>query len=135
MRSSVKGVLYWDFFPHMLIFLQKCISNHEAKQSSKFQSDPSPNYFTIDVWKINCWFQPFISYFLIVFVSISFYTSSVVFWYVIFWDNNLFKCEDESHDIPLTVITFKVSIFFSYLKVMTRQVEEIKMCMLQSVLY
>ena len=30
-------------------FLQKCISNHETKQSSKFQSDPSPNCFTIDV--------------------------------------------------------------------------------------
>ena len=37
--------------PQMLIFLQKCISNHEAKQSSKFQSDPSSNCFTIDVWK------------------------------------------------------------------------------------
>ena len=37
------------FFPNMLIVLQKCISNHETKQSSKFQSDPSPNCFTIDV--------------------------------------------------------------------------------------
>ena len=30
-------------------FLQKCISNHETKQSSKFQSDPSPHCFTINV--------------------------------------------------------------------------------------
>ena len=37
------------FFPHMQIFLQKCISTHETKQSSKFLSDPSPNCFTIDV--------------------------------------------------------------------------------------
>ena len=35
------------FFPTH--FFQKCISNHETKQSSKFQSDPSPNCFTIDV--------------------------------------------------------------------------------------
>ena len=42
----------WIFFPHMLILLQKCISNHETKQSSKFQSNPSPNGFTIDVWNI-----------------------------------------------------------------------------------
>ena len=37
------------FFLHMRIFLQKCISTHDTKQSSKFLSDPSPNYFTIDV--------------------------------------------------------------------------------------
>ena len=52
--------LYRHFFPNMLIFLQKCISNHETKQSSKFQSDPSPNCFTINVWNINCWRQHFI---------------------------------------------------------------------------
>ena len=39
------------FFPHMLIFLQKCISNPESKQGFKFQSDLSPNCFTIDVLK------------------------------------------------------------------------------------
>ena len=39
-------------FPQMLIFLRKCIFNHETKQSSKFQSDPRSNCFavTIDVW-------------------------------------------------------------------------------------
>ena len=42
------------FSPHM-ICLQKCIYNHETKQSFKFQSDPSSNCFTIDVWNINCW--------------------------------------------------------------------------------
>ena len=41
-------------------------------------SDPSSNCFTIDVWKIKCWIQHFISYFLI--------SSSVVFWHVIFWE-------------------------------------------------
>ena len=61
--TIVKGIS-WDrrwiapsigiFSPHMLIFLQICISNHETKQSSKFQTDPSPNC-TIDVWNINCW--------------------------------------------------------------------------------
>ena len=45
------------FFPHMLIFLRKCIYDYETKQSSKFQSDPSLNCFTIDVWNINCWRQ------------------------------------------------------------------------------
>ena len=33
-------------------FLQKCISNHETKQASKFQSDLSSNCFTINVWNI-----------------------------------------------------------------------------------
>ena len=66
-----KGIL-WDrrwstpsiriFPPHMLIWLRRCISNHETKQASKFQSDPCPNCFTIDVWNINCWRQQFISY-------------------------------------------------------------------------
>ena len=45
MRSSMKRALYLDFFPNMLIFLQKYISNHETKQSSKFQSDLSLNEF------------------------------------------------------------------------------------------
>ena len=31
------------FCPHMLIFLRKCISNHETNQASKFQSDLSFN--------------------------------------------------------------------------------------------
>ena len=62
----LKGILWdrrWsacalcrDFFPtHADLFLQKCISNHETKQASKFQNDPSSNCFTIDVWNINCW--------------------------------------------------------------------------------
>ena len=55
MRWSMKPALYRDFVPQMLIlFLQKCISNHTTKQFSKFQSDPSSNCFTIDVWKLNC---------------------------------------------------------------------------------
>ena len=38
------------FFPTDADFLlQKCIFNYETKQSSKFQSDPSSNGFTIDV--------------------------------------------------------------------------------------
>ena len=37
------------FLLHMHIILQKCISDHETKQSSKFQSDPSSNCFTIDI--------------------------------------------------------------------------------------
>ena len=37
------------FSPTHAFFLQKCISTHETKQSSKFLSDPSPNCFTIDV--------------------------------------------------------------------------------------
>ena len=60
MRLSMKPALYQDFSPKMLIFLQKCIiSNHETKQSSKFQSDPSSNCFKIDVWKISCCIQQF----------------------------------------------------------------------------
>ena len=87
MRSSMKHALYQDFFPHMLIFLRKCFSNHETKQASKFQSDPSSNCFTIDVWNINCWRQQFIfllSYCFFRQICISFYTSFVVFWHVIF---------------------------------------------------
>ena len=50
MRLSMKPTLYRDFFPQMLIFfLQKCISHHDTKQYSKFQSDPISNCFTIDV--------------------------------------------------------------------------------------
>ena len=55
----------------------------------KFQSDRSPNCFTIDVWNINCWRQQFIfllSYCFFRRIWISFYTSSVVFWHVIFWE-------------------------------------------------
>ena len=40
MRSSMKPALYRDFFP-MLTLVQKWIFNHETKQSSKLQSDPS----------------------------------------------------------------------------------------------
>ena len=36
-----------DFFTACLIM--KCMPNHETKQASKFQSDPSSNCFTIDV--------------------------------------------------------------------------------------
>ena len=84
-RSSMKHALYQDFAHTCWFVLRKCISNHETKQASKFQCDPSSNCFTIDFWKINCWIQHLISYFLIVFFCISFYTSSVVFWHVIFW--------------------------------------------------
>ena len=67
------------FFPHMLIF-------YRNTRSSQFQSDPSPNCFTINVWNIDCWLSTV--YFLLsyCFFCISFYTSSVVFWYVIFWE-------------------------------------------------
>ena len=37
------------FFPHMLICLQMCISNHETKQSSKFQSDPIASQSTFEI--------------------------------------------------------------------------------------
>ena len=38
------------FIPtHADLFTEMYFSNHETKQSSKFQSDPSPNCFTIDV--------------------------------------------------------------------------------------
>ena len=77
------------FPPHILILLQKYISNHKTKQAFKFQSDPSSNCFTINVWKIKC--QHFISYFLIVFICISFYKSSVVFWHVIFWEQVCYR--------------------------------------------
>ena len=73
----------------LIYFLQKCISNHETKQASKFQSDPTSNCFTIDVWNINCWRQPCISllsYCFFVSHFTAFYTSSVVFWDVIFWE-------------------------------------------------
>ena len=45
-----------------LSWLQKCISNHETKQASKFRRDLSSNCFTIDVWKIKCCMQRFISF-------------------------------------------------------------------------
>ena len=54
------------FFPKHADFF----SNHETKQSSKFQSDPSTNCFTInDVWNINCWLSTvhfLLSYFIFV---------------------------------------------------------------------
>ena len=37
------------FFPTHADFVTVCISNHETKQASKFQSDPSPNCFTIEI--------------------------------------------------------------------------------------
>ena len=37
------------FFPTHANFFTEMHSNHETKQASKFQSDPSPNCFTIDV--------------------------------------------------------------------------------------
>ena len=48
--------LYQDFFLTHPDFLQKCISNHETKQASKFPSYPTPssNCVTNDVWKIKC---------------------------------------------------------------------------------
>ena len=57
--NKLKGII-WDcrwsppsirIFSHKCWFcLQKCISNHETKQASKFPSDPSSNCFTINVW-------------------------------------------------------------------------------------
>ena len=44
MRSSMKPALYQDVLPNMLIFLQKCIYNHDTKQASKFQSDPKSTF-------------------------------------------------------------------------------------------
>ena len=38
----------------MLILLQKCISYHETKQASKFQSDPS---YILRGMPIGCWFE------------------------------------------------------------------------------
>ena len=79
------------FFSHTCwLFLQKCIANHETKQASKFQSDPSSNCFTIDVWTIKCYKSTFyfllFFFFFFFFFCISFYTSSVVFCHVIFWE-------------------------------------------------
>ena len=107
------------FFPHMLICIQKCISNHVSKQSSKFQSGPSYMYncFTIDVWKINfCMQQFFLSFFLIVI-----YLIWHIFWSVLTCDilrigllsvQYLFKtiiCASlrmkKTHQIPLKTIT------------------------------
>ena len=52
-----KGIL-WDCQKKPALdqdfFLRKCISNHETKQASKYQSDPSSICFTIDVWIIKC---------------------------------------------------------------------------------
>ena len=42
MRSSMKPALYQDLFLRMLIFLQKCISNHETKQSSQVSERTEP---------------------------------------------------------------------------------------------
>ena len=47
------------FFPTHADLFTAMHSNHETKQSFKFQSDPSPYCFTIDVWK-NCLFLTFI---------------------------------------------------------------------------
>ena len=62
------------FFAHtFFIYLQKCISNHEIKQPSKFQSNPSliasQSTFEIN----NCW----LSTVLLLLFIVSFYTSSV----------------------------------------------------------
>ena len=86
-RLSIK--IYFKFITciqRRCIFfnLQKCIPK-KLKRSSKFQSDPSSNCFTIDFWKIKWWIHNFILFFLNV-IGTSFYTSSVVFWYVIFWE-------------------------------------------------
>ena len=49
------------FFPtHADFFTEMHLTwHHETKYTSKFQSNPSPNCFTIDVWNINCWRQQF----------------------------------------------------------------------------
>ena len=44
--------------------LQKLISTQQTKQSSKFQSDPCSDCFTIDVWKIK-WSFYFLAFLLL----------------------------------------------------------------------
>ena len=61
---------YFGICSHMLICLQKCVSNHETKQSSSFRlSDPSPNCFTNDVWNINYWLSTVFYFLIFIFVS------------------------------------------------------------------
>ena len=67
MRLSMKPALLSGFLPTHADFTE-CISNHETKQTSKFQSDPSCNCFTIDVLNINGWLSTvyfLLSYFLL----------------------------------------------------------------------
>ena len=60
----LQGIL-WDrmwIAPSIGIFSHTCWffyrnANHETKQTSKFQSDPNYNCFTIDVWNINGWLK------------------------------------------------------------------------------
>ena len=68
-------------FPtHADFFLRKCISNHETKQASKFQSDPSPKLLHNRRLK-NKLLNSTVYFLLSCFVfCISFYTSSVVLW-------------------------------------------------------
>ena len=85
-----KGIL-WDrrwIAPSIGIFSHTCGFVYRNAFLLLKLSDPSPNCFTIEVWNINCWRQQFISYLsYCFFVShfMAFYTSSVVFWDVIFW--------------------------------------------------
>ena len=49
MRLSMKSALHQDFFPTHDDLFTEMHFNHESKQASKFQIDPSSNCFTIDV--------------------------------------------------------------------------------------
>ena len=101
-KSNIKGILWdrqwsppsirivshkcWFFFNRNAFLIMK-LSRKAGFQVSEWSE---PNCFIIDVWNINCRYQQFISYFLIIVFFVShctaFYTSSVVFWDVIFWE-------------------------------------------------
>ena len=50
MRLLMKPTFYQSGFPtHADFFTEMHETNHETKQASKFQSDPSSNCFTIEV--------------------------------------------------------------------------------------
>ena len=58
----MKPALYQDLFPTHADFLYRnAFLIMKLSKASKFQSDLSSNCFTIDVWKIKCWLQHFIS--------------------------------------------------------------------------
>ena len=87
--EGVGGIL-WDLqwsppsirvFPHRCWFVYRnAFLSFQVSERSKLY-----NCSTIDVWKIKC--NILSSYFLIIIICISFYTSSVVFWHVIFWES------------------------------------------------
>ena len=96
--------MYWDFPPQMLIylFLQKCISNHDTKESSLFfranrvlASHPTFKkiqalYYMIDAFII------LFSYIHIVICILHRFCSVLTCDILGCEENNLFKCEDET---------------------------------------